>query len=119
MAALDKDGTSGSHGVLTAQAAVAGSDRLHAIRVRNLSSGGMMGEGDIAVDRGSQLKLIMPNIGTVSGTVAWIQDDRFGVAFADDIDADAVLRASEVEADEGNPKDGGVDTDRRSETRLH
>lgn len=119
MAALDRDGTNGPQGVLTAQATVVGSDRVHAIRVRNLSSGGMMGEGDIAVDRGSQLKLIMPNIGTVSGTVAWIQDDRFGVAFADDIDADAVLAAGVGKCEDGDPKDGGVDLERRSETRLH
>ena len=118
MAALDKIGDGRPQEVLTAQATVVGSDRVHAIRVRNLSAGGMMGEGDIAVDRGSQIKLIMPNIGTVAGTVAWTQDDRFGVAFADDIDADAVFGAGTAEWDDGDPRDGGVDRDRRSETRL-
>ena len=119
MAALGKDETRSATRVMTVQVALAGSDTMHPIRVRNLSAGGLMGEGDIVVDRGSQLKLVMPNVGLVSGTVAWIQDDRFGVAFADDIDPDAVLMDGPVECDDGDPRSAGIDTERRSETRLH
>lgn len=119
MAALGKDEIQGAGAVMTVQATLAGSETLHPIRVRNLSAGGMMGEGDISVDRGSQLKLVMPNIGLVSGTVAWIQDDRFGVAFADDIDPDLVLSGGSAECDDGDPESAGIDVERRSETRLH
>jgi len=119
MAALGKDETQSAGSVMTVHATLAGSDTVHQIRVRNLSAGGMMGEGDIAVDRGSQLRFVMPNIGLVSGTVAWIQDDRFGVAFADDIDPDAVLGGGTVECDDGDPNSAGIDVERRSETRLH
>lgn len=119
MAALGKGEVQVAGAVITVQATLAGSDKLHPIRVRNLSPGGMMGEGDIAVDRGSQLRLVMPNIGLVSGTVAWVQDDRFGVAFADDIDPDVVFGGGSAECDDGDLNSAGVDIDRRTETRLH
>ena len=103
---------------LMAELAVAGRDGVHQIRVRNLSSGGMMGEGDVAVDRGSQLAVDMPNIGSVSGTVAWVQDDRFGVAFDEEIDPGQVFGSGVIELDGGNLADVGVNGDRRSESRL-
>ena len=59
---------------------------LHRIKVRNLSSGGMMGEGAERVFRGAQVWINVRNVGWVEGTVAWIQDNRFGVAFREEID---------------------------------
>jgi hypothetical protein len=56
------------------------------IKVRNLSAGGLMGEGDLRVTRGMRLWVNLRNIGWVEGTVAWIQDSRFGVAFVEEID---------------------------------
>jgi microcystin degradation protein MlrC len=58
----------------------------HRIKVRNLSEGGMMGEGAVRVNRGSPVEVSIRNIGWVQGTVAWVQDTRFGVAFNDPID---------------------------------
>ena len=58
----------------------------HRIKVRNLSSGGMMGEGAVRVFRGAQVWISIRNVGWVEGTVAWIQENRFGVAFRDEID---------------------------------
>jgi hypothetical protein len=58
----------------------------HRIKVRNLSEGGMMGEGAVRVRRGSAIEVNIRNIGWVKGTVAWVQDTRFGVAFAEPID---------------------------------
>src|SRR5579864_7352291 len=65
---------------------LSGSQDEHRIKVRNLSAGGMMGEGTIRVVRGSELEVNIRNIGWVAGTVAWVQDDRFGVAFREEID---------------------------------
>lgn len=58
----------------------------HRIKLRNLSAGGMMGEGTVRVTRGAIIWVNVRNIGWVEGTVAWVQDNRFGVAFAEEID---------------------------------
>ena len=59
----------------------------HRIKVRNLSARGMMGEGAVHVVRGAVVSVDIRNVGWVNGTVAWVQDNRFGVAFVDEIDA--------------------------------
>ncbi len=56
------------------------------IRVRNLSAGGLMAEGSFPVQRGQQVWIGLRNIGWVEGTVAWLQDSRFGIAFREEID---------------------------------
>ncbi len=58
----------------------------HRIKVRNLSSGGMMGEGTVRMTRGSMVSVNLRNIGWVRGAVAWVQETRFGVAFDGEID---------------------------------
>jgi hypothetical protein len=63
-----------------------GSQEEHRIKVRNLSAGGMMGEGSLRVVRGDRLEVNIRNIGWVAGSVAWVQDNRFGVAFQEEID---------------------------------
>jgi hypothetical protein len=63
-----------------------GADSARRVRVRNLSASGMMAEGDLSVVRGARLQVELRNVGTVSGTVAWVQDNRFGIAFSEDID---------------------------------
>ncbi|MEE4201036.1 PilZ domain-containing protein [Erythrobacter sp.] len=64
----------------------------HRVRVRNLSDGGMMGEGPISVSRGNRVKIALRNIGEVDGSVAWVQDQRFGVAFDEEVDSQAARR---------------------------
>jgi hypothetical protein len=59
---------------------------IYRIKVRNLSSGGMMAEGDLKVAPGTAAQVELRNIGWVDGTVAWKQDGRFGLAFTDEID---------------------------------
>jgi prepilin-type processing-associated H-X9-DG protein len=71
---------------LLAQLRVAGQDDLYRVKVRNLSAGGMMAEGAVPVQRGQQVAVELRNIGWVDGSVAWKQDDRFGIAFLDEID---------------------------------
>ena len=74
----------------------------HRIRVRNLSAGGLMAEGGLAVQRGQVAWVNLRNIGWVEGSVAWVQDNRFGIAFREDIDP-RVARAP-VEAGESTPR---------------
>ncbi|MDT9013705.1 PilZ domain-containing protein [Novosphingobium sp. APW14] len=58
----------------------------HKIRVRNVSAGGLMADGGPAVQRGAVVWVQLRNIGWVEGTVAWVQDNRCGIAFRDEID---------------------------------
>lgn len=57
------------------------------VKVRNISSHGLMGEGSVDVVCGTRLTVTLRNVGSVPGSVAWVQDDRFGVAFDQEIDA--------------------------------
>ena len=63
-----------------------GSEGEHRVKVRNLSAGGMMAEGAAPVARGMLVSVGLRTIGWVEGTVAWKQDDRFGIAFVEEID---------------------------------
>jgi hypothetical protein len=55
-------------------------------KVRNLSAGGMMVEGEFEVERGTRVTAELRNIGKVKGNVAWVQGSRIGVAFDAEID---------------------------------
>lgn len=58
---------------------------IHSIKVRNLSADGLMGEGAVNVASGTRLELDLPELGRVSGTVVWVHEPRFGVAFDDEV----------------------------------
>ncbi len=60
------------------------------VKVRNLSDGGMMAEAPVTVERGMRLGIELRNIGRIKGSVAWTQDDRFGVVFDSEIDSKKV-----------------------------
>ncbi|GAA0759267.1 hypothetical protein FHS52_000811 [Erythromicrobium ramosum] len=77
---------------LLAEIRVEQSAETHRARVRNLSDGGMMGEGQLRVQRGHRVVVELRNIGAVNGTVAWVQDNRFGVAFDEEIDSQKARR---------------------------
>lgn len=62
-------------------------EEAHRVKVRNLSDGGMMGEGSLRVKRGNRLQIELRNVPKVMGTVAWVHDNRFGVAFDEEIDS--------------------------------
>jgi hypothetical protein len=72
--------------LLLAQVRVDGAGADYSVKVRNLSAGGMMAEGKAPVARGALVSVALRNIGWVDGTVAWKQDDRFGIAFVEEID---------------------------------
>ncbi len=102
---------------LLAQVRVDGQDKVARVKVRNLSAGGMMAEGEIKVMRGARVEVELRNVGWVDGTVAWCQDNRFGIAFVDDIDP-KVVRAPIVGSTVKRGADGHpVDRDGRSSFR--
>ena len=80
-----------------------GEERLNRIKVRNLSAGGMMAEGEVRVRRGTLVHVDLRNIGWVMGSVAWVQDNRFGVAFADEIDPKLVRQPVTGNGDDEAP----------------
>lgn len=75
----------------------------HRVRVRNLSDGGMMGEGTMKVSRGNRVDVELRNVGTVKGTVAWVQDQRFGIAFDEEINS----QAARAPANDGSAQGSG------------
>ncbi len=56
------------------------------VRVRNISSGGLMAEAPLRTPRGDPIEVHLRNIGWVSGKVAWVAESRFGIAFDYPID---------------------------------
>lgn len=80
-----------------------GLDGEHRIKVRNLSAGGMMGEGPMRVMRGSVVEVNIRNVGWVEGSVAWVQESRFGIAFRDEIDP-AVARETIAAGESDAPR---------------
>ena len=74
----------------------------HRIKVRNLSAGGMMGEGTVRVGRGALVWINVRNIGWVEGSIAWVQDNRFGIAFREEIDP-KVARAPSMANEQDQP----------------
>lgn len=78
---------------------VAGVQGEYRIKVRNISPGGMMGEGSVGAARGVNVRVNLRNVGWVPGTIAWVQDNRFGVAFAEEIDP-ALVREPAADDDQ-------------------
>ena len=68
------------------------------VKVRNLSAGGMMAEGDARVARGALVTVELRNVGEVQGSVAWVQDNRFGIAFAEEVDPKLVRAPVDTQA---------------------
>jgi hypothetical protein len=87
---------------LMAEVRLLGSGVEYRVKVRNLSAGGMMAEGVVAVQRGSQIEVNLRNIGWVQGVVAWIQDNRFGIALITEIDPK--LARAPLTTGEGTPR---------------
>ena len=87
MAGVDTRSVSRDSLFLLANVQVEQRNEQHRVRVRNLSDGGMMGEGPASVSRGNRVVVSLRNVGSVHGTVAWVQDQRFGIAFDEEIDS--------------------------------
>ncbi|MXO61102.1 PilZ domain-containing protein [Altererythrobacter salegens] len=72
--------------LLIADVRIDGGEKSHRVKVRNLSSGGMMAEAELKVARGALVTVELRNIGAVEGSIAWIEGSRFGIAFVEEID---------------------------------
>jgi hypothetical protein len=75
----------------------------HRVKVRNLSARGMMAEGTVRVASGAGVEVNLRSLGWVPGRVAWIQDNRFGIAFLEEIDP-RVVRAPVGTSAEDTPR---------------
>jgi hypothetical protein len=74
---------------LMADVRLEGDATAYRVKVRNLSAAGMMADGELPVMRGSRVTVELRNLSPVAGSVAWVQDQRFGIAFAHEIDPKA------------------------------
>lgn len=64
-----------------------GSSKIeNAVRIRNLSSGGLMAEAPLRVARGERVEINLRSIGWITGRVAWVTEGRIGIAFDHPID---------------------------------
>lgn len=63
-----------------------GVDDVQRVKVRNLSSGGLMAEGATGIARGQLVSIQVRNVGWVEGSIAWVQGVRCGIAFREEID---------------------------------
>lgn len=61
-------------------------ENVGVVRVRNISSSGMMAEGPPLFDTGDALEVELRNIGTIHGHVVWASNGRFGMIFDRAID---------------------------------
>jgi hypothetical protein len=89
---------------LMADLRVEGDAAVHRVRVRNLSAGGMMAETDLRVLPGTRVTVELKNVPAVDGNVAWVQDQRFGVAFAAEIDPKAPRSQVNASGDLATPR---------------
>ncbi|WCT78378.1 PilZ domain-containing protein [Novosphingobium humi] len=93
------------------------------VKIRNVSATGLMAEGTLGATVGEQVVLELRNIGAIEGIVAWVQSNRFGVAFARPIDPVLLRTPAEVSAKQSETRDyyqrGPVSVlNRQDETRT-
>ncbi len=81
---------------LMAELRLEGDDALHRVRVRNLSAGGMMAEGDFRALVGTRVTVTLKNVSPIDGSVAWVHARRFGISFAEEIDPKAPRSAAAI-----------------------
>ena len=56
------------------------------IRIRNLSSTGLMADSQLAYERGAFVEVELRGIGIVAGEIVWVRDGRMGITFSETID---------------------------------
>jgi len=78
--------------LLVARFRVEGSAETSQVRVRNLSSGGLMADVVKPIDIGTMVEIEVRGVGWVNGRIAWIAAGRAGVAFDHPIDPQAARK---------------------------
>jgi PilZ domain len=71
---------------LSTEVMVEGALKPVSVRVRNLSTGGMMIDGNVVFREDATVSAALRGIGVVSGRIAWIAEGRAGIAFDQEID---------------------------------
>ena len=71
---------------LSAEVSVATGLKPVVVRVRNLSAGGMMVDSNAIFHKGAIVSAKLRGIGSVSGEIAWVIDERAGISFDKEID---------------------------------
>ena len=71
---------------LVADLYIDGRPGMASVRIRNLSSGGLMAEYAHPVEIGNALEIDLRGVGKVAGRIAWTAAGRIGVAFDTPID---------------------------------
>ena len=89
--------------LLAARFRIEGSAEITQVRVRNLSSGGLMADVPKPIDIGTMVEVEVRGVGWVNGRIAWIAAGRAGVAFDHPIDPQAARKP--VVASSGPVKD--------------
>lgn len=62
------------------------------VRVRNLSAGGMLAESPARVTEGATIAVELRNVGSVPGRIVWVGEGKFGIAFDQAVNPQAVRR---------------------------
>ncbi|WDF71680.1 PilZ domain-containing protein [Novosphingobium sp. KACC 22771] len=75
------------------------------VKIRNVSATGLMAEGTHGATVGEMVVLELRNIGAIEGIVAWVQSNRFGVAFARPIDPVLLRSPAEISAKQTETRD--------------
>ena len=93
--------------LLLARLRVAGEAEIYAVRIRDLSAGGMRAQFSGRPLDQCEVAIEIRNLGWVEGRVAWQRADMIGVRFAEPIDPDkariAVTGAYQVPATGPDP----------------
>jgi hypothetical protein len=89
--------------LLVASFRIAGSAETMQVRVRNLSSGGLMADVPRAIEIGTAVEVEVRGVGWVNGRIAWVAAGRTGVAFDHPVDPQAARKP--VVASRGRVKD--------------
>ena len=56
------------------------------IRVRNLSSTGLMADSQVDYDLGASVEVGLRGVGIITGEIVWVRDGRMGITFSETID---------------------------------
>jgi len=56
------------------------------IRIRNLSSTGLMADSKVEYDLGAHVEIGLRGIGLIDGEIVWVRDGRMGITFRETID---------------------------------
>ncbi len=70
------------------------------IRIRNLSSTGLMADSHLEYDEGALVEVELRGIGLVQGEIVWVREGRMGITFAEPVDPLRARRTQSVQQDD-------------------